>query len=452
MRTETRPKSSPRESATVDAAKRRQTGYGLPCAKCHKYFPADVEFCPVCQAAERVAPVAARKVPSVQPVQSSAKLVQQTEEFSKQLEIPAFASAVAAPVKVYVEDRHVEDRHAKDRHAKEHHAADRPDQDRRDQDRRRESRESIGTPTPVQTSADPMTNRTAAGQDAKRQSPTFADRAEKIDLSVAPAPLLTAEPQIYAADSSAVGGDAAPLVPNRSRLLDLLTVALGIVVAACAIWLSALVGLRLMSPQSTDPTHQTKSAGAAESTAASTTVAQTAAPAEPAAPPATAATAGTSSPAGSSPAASPSEAQAPAAAPGADNRPTDEKQLPSAPSSLRSEKQNKKAGETERSSSRTPPRIFALSPEVAESTLITRVEPEYPDEARSKGLQGAVVLDLHIAKDGKVMGVDVVTGQPVLAEAATAAVKQWRFQPHTINGSRVEMQTRIALRFALPGS
>ena len=446
MRTETRPKSSPGKSATVDAAKRQQTGYGLPCAKCHKYFPADVEFCPVCQAAERVAPVAARKVPSVQPVQSSAKLVQQTEEFSKQLEIPAFASAVAAPVQVYVEGGHVEDRHAKDRHA-----ANRPDQDRRDQDRRRESRESIGTPTPVQTSADPMTNRTAAGQDAKRQSPTFADRAEKIDLSVAPAPLLTAEPQIYAADSSAVGGDAAPLVPNRSRLLDLLTVALGIVVAACAIWLSALVGLRLMSPQSTDPTHQARSAGTAESTAASTTAAQTAAPAEAAAPPATAATAGTSSPAGSSPAASPSEAQAPAAAPGADNRPTDEKQLPSAPSSLRSEKQNKKAGETERSSSRTPPRIFALSPEVAESTLITRVEPEYPDEARSKGLQGAVVLDLHIAKDGTVTGVDVVTGQPVLAEAATAAVKQWRFQPHTINGSRVEMQTRIALRFALPG-
>jgi protein TonB len=61
-----------------------------------------------------------------------------------------------------------------------------------------------------------------------------------------------------------------------------------------------------------------------------------------------------------------------------------------------------------------------------------------------------VVLDVHIARDGGTQEVKVVSGDPVLADAAIAAVKQWRFKPHTLNGQPVEMQTRVILNFRLP--
>jgi periplasmic protein TonB len=91
-----------------------------------------------------------------------------------------------------------------------------------------------------------------------------------------------------------------------------------------------------------------------------------------------------------------------------------------------------------------------LAPGLAEGNLLYRVEPDYPEEARRQGVQGPVVLDLHISKDGLVQGVDLVSGQPLLVQAATTAVKQWRFRTRYVNGNEVEMQARITLHFALP--
>jgi TonB family protein len=118
---------------------------------------------------------------------------------------------------------------------------------------------------------------------------------------------------------------------------------------------------------------------------------------------------------------------------------------PSAPS----EKQSAKGGEVEHSSSVEPARALALLPDVAGSILLHRVEPQYPEEARRQGIQGPVVLDLYIGKDGTVQDVGLVSGQVVLADAANSAVKQWRFKPHYVDGSEVETQTRITLRFTL---
>lgn len=101
-------------------------------------------------------------------------------------------------------------------------------------------------------------------------------------------------------------------------------------------------------------------------------------------------------------------------------------------------------------SSVQPEKVLELSASAAESGLIHRVEPEYPEEARTEGIQGAVVLEVHIGSDGSVEQVKVVSGQPVLANAAMAAVKQWRFKPHQVNGQAAEMQTTITLNFRLP--
>jgi TonB family protein len=103
-----------------------------------------------------------------------------------------------------------------------------------------------------------------------------------------------------------------------------------------------------------------------------------------------------------------------------------------------------------RASSVQPEKVLELSARAAESGLIYRVEPEYPEEARAEGIQGAVVLEVRIGSDGSVEQVRVVSGQPVLANAALAAVKQWRFKPRQVNGQAAEMQTTITLNFRLP--
>jgi TonB family protein len=85
-----------------------------------------------------------------------------------------------------------------------------------------------------------------------------------------------------------------------------------------------------------------------------------------------------------------------------------------------------------------------------EGSIMLRVEPEYPEEALQQKIEGAVVLDLWVGRDGAVQQVKVVSGAPVLAGAAVAAVKQWQFNPHVINGEPAEMRSRVTLNFTLP--
>ncbi len=80
--------------------------------------------------------------------------------------------------------------------------------------------------------------------------------------------------------------------------------------------------------------------------------------------------------------------------------------------------------------------------------LVHRVEPDYPAEARSQHIEGTVVLDIEIEQDGKIGTVAVVSGDPVLAQAAVHAVKQWQYLPDP--NQLAASQTRIAVKFTLP--
>lgn len=91
-----------------------------------------------------------------------------------------------------------------------------------------------------------------------------------------------------------------------------------------------------------------------------------------------------------------------------------------------------------------------ISPQAAEGGLVRRVEPEYPEEARQQQIQGDVVLDVRVDRDGAVKEVNLISGPKALADAAIAAVKQWRFRPRTVNGRPVEMQTKVTLYFRMP--
>jgi len=92
------------------------------------------------------------------------------------------------------------------------------------------------------------------------------------------------------------------------------------------------------------------------------------------------------------------------------------------------------------------------SEDVSASRLIHRVEPQYPPDARERHIQGLVTLDVQIGDEGVVRTVAVVEGDPVLAEAAIEAVRQWRYRPYLVDGRPVEMQTRITIKFTLPPS
>ena len=102
-----------------------------------------------------------------------------------------------------------------------------------------------------------------------------------------------------------------------------------------------------------------------------------------------------------------------------------------------------------------PPRVrpqrVTVSGGVVQGLLIRRVEPVYPTMARQARIQGAVLLEAVIAKDGSIENLHVISGHPMLSWAAVEAVKQWRYRPYTLNGQPVEVETQITVNFRLSG-
>jgi TonB family protein len=90
--------------------------------------------------------------------------------------------------------------------------------------------------------------------------------------------------------------------------------------------------------------------------------------------------------------------------------------------------------------------------ETAKQLLVNEVPPSYPGQALRAGLQGAVVLQALIARDGSVRDVTLVRGSFALARAAVEAVKQWQYKPYVLNGQTVEVQTLVTVNFRLPAS
>lgn len=77
------------------------------------------------------------------------------------------------------------------------------------------------------------------------------------------------------------------------------------------------------------------------------------------------------------------------------------------------------------------------------------VVPEYPAAARSAKVQGTVIIETTIGKDGHVVNTKVLKPAPMLDEAAVAAVKQWEYVPTTVNGVPVEIVMVVTVSFNL---
>jgi protein TonB len=91
-----------------------------------------------------------------------------------------------------------------------------------------------------------------------------------------------------------------------------------------------------------------------------------------------------------------------------------------------------------------------ISQGVAGGTLAYKVQPIYPPEARRLHLEGTVVFDATITERGQIDNLKLVSGDPILARAATDAVSKWRYAPYLLNGKPISKQTRINIRFIAP--
>jgi protein TonB len=95
------------------------------------------------------------------------------------------------------------------------------------------------------------------------------------------------------------------------------------------------------------------------------------------------------------------------------------------------------------------PQGLRVSSGVPQPVLVHRVEPMYPALARQSGIEGAVVLEALVAKNGQVTGLRVISGNSLLAAYALRAVSQWRYRPSRLNGELIEVPVKITLNFQL---
>jgi len=86
---------------------------------------------------------------------------------------------------------------------------------------------------------------------------------------------------------------------------------------------------------------------------------------------------------------------------------------------------------------------------VQAAMLINRVQPIYPPLARQTRISGTVRLHALISKNGTIEQLEVLSGHPLLQQAALDAVRQWRYRPTLLNGEAVEVDTTVDVIFSL---
>lgn len=102
-----------------------------------------------------------------------------------------------------------------------------------------------------------------------------------------------------------------------------------------------------------------------------------------------------------------------------------------------------------------PPAVHAVVPHVIRTSVIMeghlahRVSPEYPVMARQMRIEGPVLIRAIISREGSIEMAQVVSGHPLLTQAALQAVRQWKYRPYVLNGEPVEVETEITVNFVL---
>jgi protein TonB len=94
-------------------------------------------------------------------------------------------------------------------------------------------------------------------------------------------------------------------------------------------------------------------------------------------------------------------------------------------------------------------KVVRLTSMLTQGRVLRRVQPPYPVIAKQAGIQGSVQVQINISEDGAVTNVTVLSGHPLLRDAALQAAKQWQFIPTELNGQRVRAIGLITFNFTL---
>ena len=85
--------------------------------------------------------------------------------------------------------------------------------------------------------------------------------------------------------------------------------------------------------------------------------------------------------------------------------------------------------------------------DVKSAVLVSKVAPVYPTLAKNQHIAGNVVIDALIDANGRVSTTKVLSGPALLHQAAMDALKQWKYQPATLDGKAVSMHLTVTLQF-----
>jgi len=96
----------------------------------------------------------------------------------------------------------------------------------------------------------------------------------------------------------------------------------------------------------------------------------------------------------------------------------------------------------------TSPQVQVPADEM-QKLLVHKVDPEYPAAARQEKLQGVIVLDVVVGRDGTVLETRALNGPDVLAQAAMEALRWWKFEPYSVQGKPAVVETTVAVEFKL---
>src|SRR5205807_2394371 len=95
----------------------------------------------------------------------------------------------------------------------------------------------------------------------------------------------------------------------------------------------------------------------------------------------------------------------------------------------------------------------AQPPHVPEKVMLENVlhnaPPAYPEEARTKQIQGLVIVSIAVDRNGSVTEAKLAEGDPVLGAAAVKAIEQWKFRPYLLNGEAMEVISSVTVNFRL---
>jgi len=94
-------------------------------------------------------------------------------------------------------------------------------------------------------------------------------------------------------------------------------------------------------------------------------------------------------------------------------------------------------------------KIVQRGGDVIAAMALYQPKPVYPPLARIARIQGTVVLQAILSRNGTIEDLKVISGHPLLVQAALDAVRTWRYQPTLLNSEPVEVLTEIDVKFSL---